>query len=272
MADLKATPPDLNEKYKYRADANVTNYSLHTYSAIVPVKPDGTIDLSTTYGSTGGIGPGKFLINPSSWEENKSAIWVNSNNPGQSDPILQWLYSGPRTVSFTALVTKDTAYFQRESDAIDDKKPTNNGLNNLYSNIAGSFFQVNLPTPLVGNLSIQNTSAVPGYLDISNYLEYYRSLLYPTYDPTSTNLLYSPPLVCLFVGQSLSRIENGKKISTNKDVWVVTNLKINITKQLPNLAPMEAEVEFQLTQYNIKSYSRDRFVQSSLIDTGSKFV
>jgi hypothetical protein len=48
-------------------------------------------------------------------------------------------------------------------------------------------------------------------------------------------------------------------ISVDTDLWVVTDLRIKITKQLPNLAPMEAIVSFQLTQYNRRTKDQNDF-------------
>jgi hypothetical protein len=258
------------KKYEYRAESN-QNYSQPQYAAIIPVLPNGVIDKNNQYGPWGGVGPGKFLINPSSWEENKSANWTISNTIGQSDPVLQWINSGPRVVNFEALVTKDTIYYGKEVLQTNSNGPSSANPTSLLANIANSFFKVANITPSVGNLSQQNVNLVPGYLDISPYLEYYRSLLYPTYDPTSVKLLASPPLVVLYAGSSLSRIPYGAKISANTDVWVLTSLRIKISKQLPNLAPMEAEIQFQLTQYNINSYSRTRFTLESNKGIGSNY-
>ena len=52
---------------------------------------------------------GVFLLNPSELTETKSAKWVSHEVPGQSDPVWQWLSSGPRVVTFDALVTADTS-------------------------------------------------------------------------------------------------------------------------------------------------------------------
>jgi len=61
------------------------------------------------------------------------------------------------------------------------------------------------------------------------------------------------------IGSAITRKSFSDRISSQDDIWVVTNLRIKITKQLPNMSPMEAIVSFELTQYNIKSFDRRRF-------------
>lgn len=225
---------------------------------------------------------GKFLLNPSSWEESKTANWTQNSIPGQSDPILQWVSSGPRTVSFDALVTADTSDLR---SAMDSKPNKSNTAQNIVSKIASTFFNVTLPTPRK-DANTAESDDIKGRLDISSYLNYYRSLLYPVYDNdrNPSRLRRSPSLVVLYIGRSIPQVPYGlptvSKVGSNHDLWVVTNLRIRITKQLPNLAPLEASVSFQLMQYTIKSFSRGRFLtnspkdnnKSSLVDTPNNSV
>lgn len=205
---------------------------------------------------------GVFLLNPSSWQESKSSNWAEHNVPGQSDPILQWISGGARTLNFEALVTADTSDFVsgkttkpgEETDPL--KKATT-----FVGSIAASFFKVPAPAARIESEDTKGSS-----LDISNYLNYYRSLLYPVYDNIDkpNRLRNSPPLVVLYSGSSINKLPmggTGTKISSQHDLWVVTDLQINITKQLPNLAPMEATVTFKLLQYNIRSFDRNRFLR-----------
>ncbi len=204
---------------------------------------------------------GVFLLNPGTWTESKAGGWVTQNSPGQSDAPLQWAGNGARTVNFQALVTADTSDFVGGQKP----KPGNSSTNSLtdqissvlaVAGIANNFFKVADPTPRV---QLSDSTE----LDISNYLDYYRSLLYPLYDDVlkPTKLRQSPPLIVLYTGNTLSRTSPGNKISSQDDIWVLTNLEIQVTKQLPNLAPMEANVTFQLTQYNIRSFDRRRFLR-----------
>mgnify|MGYP006303782235 CR=1 FL=1 len=71
-------------------------------TALFTVSPEGFVERTEA---------GIFLLNPNTWEEAKKANWVTQKVPGQSDDVLQWLSSGPRTVSFDALVTADTSDF-----------------------------------------------------------------------------------------------------------------------------------------------------------------
>ncbi len=200
---------------------------------------------------------GIFLLNPSSWNETKTSNWAQQNVPGQSDPVLQWVSSGPRTVSFQALVTADTSDYVTGQNLAPGKSSYNKieTIQDFIGVIAAQFSKTSTTAPTPKDL--------PKPLDISNYLNYYRSLLYPIYDNKDIphRLQGSPPLVVLFTGSAINRFSYGDKITSNQDLWVVTSLEINITKQLPNLAPMEAVVSFQLMQYNVRSFDRSRFLK-----------
>lgn len=201
---------------------------------------------------------GIFLLNPSSWSETKSSNWAAQSVPGQSDPVLQWVNSGPRVVTFQALVTADTSDFIAGQKVAPGKSSANllDKANVIFGGIASAFFKVAAPPKRVAE--DQDTQ-----LDISIFLNYYRSLLYPVYDNIESprRLAGSPPLVVLYNGKATTKFPYGERITAQHDLWVVTNLEIQITKQLPNLAPMEAVVNFQLTQYNIRSFDRRRFLK-----------
>lgn len=222
-------------------------------AGLFPITATGEVEISEV---------GIFMLNPTSWQESKSSNWVEHNVPGQSDPILQWISGGPRVVTFEALVTADTSDFisgqKRQPGAETDplKKATT-----FIGSIAAAFFKVPAPSPRVESDGDRGSN-----LDISNYLNYYRSLLYPVYDKTDnpTKLRNSPPLLVLYSGNAINKLPMGgpgTRISSQHDLWVLTDLQINITKQLPNLAPMEASVTFKLMQYNIRSFDRNRFLR-----------
>lgn len=201
---------------------------------------------------------GIFLLNPSTLEENKKANWVQQTTPGNSDPVLQWLSSGPRTVSFDALVTVDTSDFVSAAKKPGQEEDRSNLVKVFTGSIASAFAKTATPpAPRIQNPGDENPS-----LDISNYLNYYRSLLYPVYDDLDNPrvLRNSPPLLVFLSGSSVNKFASGGRITSNSDLWVLTDLRIRITKQLPNLAPMEATVSFQLMQYNIRSFDRRRFL------------
>lgn len=221
-------------------------------AALFPIDKDGYI-LFQKYG--------RFLLNPSSYEDSKSANWSTQQTPGQSDPVMQWTSSGPRTVTFDALVTADT--FVEESKA---ENANSNVQQNAFDKvitavgtIASSFFKVNTVTPRKDHTVLRPADSA----DISAYLNYYRSLLYPTYTGANNGtarLQSSPPLLVLYAGSAIAKVPYENRISSQHDLWVLTNLRIKITKQLPNLAPMEAVVSFQLVQYNIRSFDSSRFI------------
>lgn len=228
-------------------------------------KNDGTLKAAALFavdkdGNIQKTEAGIFLLNPSSWSEIKTSNWAQQNVPGQSDPVLQWVSSGPRTVSFQALVTADTSDFVSGQKKQPGKSSPQSDFiqqaNAIFGQIAAAFSKVSAPEARVDT---PDTTS----LDISIYLNYYRSLLYPIYDNIDSpkKLRGSPPLVVLYNGKAFTKYPYGEKITTNHDLWVVTSLEINITKQLPNLAPMEAVVNFQLTQYNIRSFDRNRFLR-----------
>lgn len=205
---------------------------------------------------------GIFMLNPTSWQESKSTNWVEHSVPGQSDPVLQWISGGARTVTFEALVTADTSDFVSgqirqpgvETDPL--KKAST-----FIGSIAAKFFKVPAPAP-----RIESDDSRGSNLDISAFLNYYRSLIYPVYDKVDNpnKLRNSPPLLVLYSGNAINKLPMGgpgTRIGSQHDLWVLTDLQINITKQLPNLAPMEASVSFKLMQYNIRSFDRTRFLR-----------
>jgi len=211
---------------------------------------------------------GIFPLNPTMFNESKSANWIQSNVPGQSDPIFQWSSSGARTVTFDALITTDTSDFTVEESKAATEKAKPKHMKEAIATFAMKLFKVQVPPPR-STQKLKNSEV----LDISNILDYYRSLLYPTYsDPSGKGvpqrLKASPPLLVLLAGSGVAKLAysiaaSGKGKITNKhDVWILTDLRINITKQLPNLAPMEATVSFTLVQYNIRSFDANRFHSS----------
>lgn len=219
-------------------------------AALCAVKDDGTIVK---------VPASVFMLNPNSYEDSKSANWARQVVPGQSDPVMQWVSSGERVVSFEALVTADTSYYEMTEGTFkkpgEPTDPTQKFLAKV-GEIASAFFKISIPQP---REEIKRSNI--GKLDISEFLNYYRSLLYPTYDNPNhpRKLQFSPPLLVLYDGGSISKLKYENKISSLHDLWVLTDLKIRVTKQLPNLAPMEAVVQFTLVQYNIRSFDRSRF-------------
>lgn len=249
-------------KTRTLADTNISDRSTLYSGGLFKLDGDGFIQDSDY---------GRFLLNPSTIEETKTANWNQTQIPGQSDPILQWMSSGPRTLNFTALVTGETSNLNTSTQSSPLKSAP---AQNVLSKIASSFFNVSLPT---SRQTIEEAEAksIEKKLDVSGHLDYYRSLLYPLYDNVNNprKLKRSPPLVVLYAGNSISKTAYGQppvaKVGSGHDLWVVTNLKIRVTKQLPNLAPLEAEVSFTLMQYTIKSISRDKFHDNKTEAPGS---
>lgn len=245
----------LNPLKKSLALANDLNDGTLKAAAIIPVNSDGTFDRSAYLSSRGGQAVGVFLLNPSAITDSKSTNWAQQTIPGQSDPILQWTSGGPRTLAFQALVTLDTSNYVLDKNLSPGKNANPlDGIKTIVGQIAAKFSKsANIPA---------KQTTFTDQLDISAYLNYYRSLLYPTYtkDVANPRIQSSPPIVALVMGPGIQRLPYGEVVTSNNDLWVVTNVEIQITKFLPNLAPLEATVNFQLTQYNVRSFSRDRFL------------
>lgn len=206
---------------------------------------------------------GVFLLNPSELTETKSAKWVSHEVPGQSDPVWQWLSSGPRVVTFDALVTADTSDYKIAQGQEEQSMSEPKTIVEAVADYAVALFNIKIPPKPNEQPYAKNEDI----LDISNRLNYYRSLLYPHYsDPNEKGggrLQASPPLLAMFAGNSLSSIPYSDRITSKQDVWILTDLKIRVTKQLPNLAPMEAVVSFTLAQYSIRSSDSNKFYKDT---------
>lgn len=224
-------------------------------AAIIPIKPDGTKDTSAVT-----IDKGMFYLNPSSWEEDKTSNWIQHNIPGSSDPILQWVSGGARTLTFEALVTKD----QYHEPHLSPVSPGPLGALadaalSVVGSIASAFAGVNLPPipDIVGLVTGGTNQTAGNQLSIADKLNFYRSLAYPTYTAQG-KLQSSPPLVFIAAGETFTKRPLGNRISFNDTLWVVYSTKISITKQLPNLSPLEATVTFTLLEYALKPKDRAR--------------
>lgn len=197
----------------------------------------------------------QFLLNPENYNDSKANVgWVGNVVPGQSLPVYQWTAGGPRVISFEALVTKDTSYFNRiDGKAASDLAGSllNKGLTAVGS-IASNFLGVPIPSgQLLALLNGSNKNNGRFNYDISDLLDYYRSMYAPTYD--GSKIIQSPPLLYLFNGIDEATSEIPSTIDSTSEVFILTNLDIKITKQLPDLTPMEAMVSFQLEQYPLTS-------------------
>jgi len=241
-----ARKPQLKRTDQQHLATPTQNNNKLVYAALFTVSTSGEIDLLQAHAP--------FMLNPDSMEDNKNGNWVENNIPGQSDPILQWVSGGARNLSFTALVTKDTVHFPETStDLLSGLKDS---AVNAVGAIASAFAGINIP-PIGNILGALTGLANVGEreLSIANQLDYYRSLMYPSIDDDEV-LVSSPPLVMLAVGKTLSSLQSRSaqgKISHETDLWATKNVSVRVTKWLPNLTPMEAEVSFQFVQYITKS-------------------
>ena len=215
------------------------------------VSSDGTVSLTDEKGT--------FLLNPSNYTESKTTNWQAHNIPGQSNPVHQWISGGPRQVTFDALVTRDSSDFDKKTPSLLGGL-VDKGLE-VVGSIASEFAGVSIP-PLDNLFS---TTAAPGTkLSIADKLGYYRSLQYPIYSSNYSALIASPPLLVLVAGRTFSDEQPNKMVlptpgSPYLPIWVLTSLSIKITKQLPNLDPMEAIVSFGLEEYSSAPPSANSF-------------
>jgi len=244
------------------ADAKTKNDGILKNAALFKIDNTGKIQTD--------IKQALFLLNPSTYEENKTSNWIPNPVPGQSHPIYQWISGGPRIVTFEALVTRDSSHFLRPKDSDLLGKFLNtlkDSALKVVGDVASSFAGINMP-PITDLFPLDDSDA-GNNLSISNYLNYYRSLLYPTYTE-DYKLAGSPPLIVLITGDTFTNAKLSGSYSTPPvsgeylPVWIITNLNIRITKQLSNLHPMEAFVTFTLHEYPTKSINFANFINGAL--------
>lgn len=194
----------------------------------------------------------EFYLNPDTWQESKSAKWAKHSIPGLSDEVQQWISSGSRTITFKALVSNDIGdgHIKSNSNAL----ISSGNKVNVFSKIAAQVFNIpgasNLSALEAGNQGNRNASL---NLDISEKLAFYRSLTYPITSDKTGRVDFAPNLIKLHVGTTF-----GKR----NQLFVVDKIDIEITKQTPDLKPMEAVVTFSLTEYVTNVLSADSNILS----------
>jgi hypothetical protein len=189
-----------------------------------------------------------LLLNASSIAESKSANWVKHYIPGQSDPLLQWISGSERTISFTAMVTKDIAnnptlniadnedqWEQIISPELHEKfatAPTVSG--DVLRSLTNANFQ-----------SLVDTGKTNSYWSrsIASQLDFYRKLVAPRGGASSV-LTKTPPLVYLRMGTILG---DSAEVANMK--FILATYSMNITEYSPELEPMKATVTFTFIEY-----------------------
>jgi len=192
----------------------------------------------------------EFFINPSTWAESKTANWVKHNVPGNSDPHQQWTSSGARTITFEALVTNDSEngmVVKDSSQAAVCNPPRVTSVVKRIGAIAAQAFNIS-GLNLDDVKAINSSSALK--LNINEKLNFYRSLCYPNLVSSRNRVESAPFFVKLIVGSTF-----GKR--TQNSLFVVDKVDIQITKQYPDLAPIEARVTFTLTEFVGRILSAD---------------
>lgn len=195
----------------------------------------------------------EFYLNPSSWNDSKGAKWIKHTVPGLSDPHQQWIASGPRTITFEALVTKDLSESTTKNRKKDSFACNVSGAVAQVARIAGIGVLVQGLTA-AESLEAQNLGTTAATekldLDITDKLNFYRSLTYPNVAADTNRVSRPPNLVRLLVGATL-----GKR--TDNAFFVVDKVDIQITKQYADLTPIEAIVTFTLTEFVNQVLSSD---------------
>jgi hypothetical protein len=184
-----------------------------------------------------------MLLNPESWSDNKSANWIKHQVPGRSDPIQQWMASGVRTITFDALVTRDLSGDSGvPKERTQAAKPSTISKGDIFTRVGNIGRQIfNIPEISIADWkSTENPLSFSDLLSITNTLDFYRSLVYPV---VLGNRIQSPRTVQLKVGSTL-----GKRNGLGDAKFVVEKIEIKITKQYPNLSPIEAIVSFNLSE------------------------
>lgn len=186
---------------------------------------------------------GAFYLNPSTWTDSKSANWVKHHVPGTSDPHQQWTSSGARTITFEAYVTNDLVDGNKSSNAknarINNSATGQTSIVNRIGSIATQVFNLS-GLDLTGVAHVNNSAGLD--LDITDKLNYYRSLCYPNLTTDANRVASAPPLVFLVVGTTFGKRVLGAKFAVDK-------VDITITRQYPDLTPIEAKVVFSLTEF-----------------------
>lgn len=195
----------------------------------------------------------KLLINANTISESKAANWIKHYIPGQSDPLLQWINGAEKTISFTAMVTKDIANnptLNVESNSGLWELIIDPELNNKYLSVPGTGAPVlqSLGTKSPNGVTLQSGTGL-GNPDqywsrsIQPMLDYYRKLVIPRAS-SSPSLTKSPPLVYLKMGTILGAFEEAQ---TQK--YILLQYTFAITEYTPQLEPTKASVSFTFVEY-----------------------
>lgn len=202
----------------------------------------------------------EFYLNPNTWTETKSSLWIKHKIPGQSDPVQQWTTGDARTITFEALVTLDLmeGVALRETPASLSCSAT--GKTQKVDVIGGIAQQVaeiaDLTTQEVVNEAKDKSGKFD--LDINAKLNYYRSLAYPNVFGRGGRVKAPDPV----------RLDAGLTFGnrTKSALFVVDRIDIVITKQMEvngELKPIEATVSFTMTELVTKVLSSDTDIRKA---------
>ena len=238
--------PNISNPFNKVNGGGVTNVSTRDLSPAEPVKM-AIIPVAEPYNSINTL-----LLNTNSITESKSANWVKHYVPGQSDPLLQWISGTEKTLTFTAMVTKDLATNPTVTEAKNAdvwSLVVNPELYERYANaddVPGSVLKsiVNLDT---GAVTITPVSKPYWSRSIQRELDFYRSLVVPR-EGTSASLSKTPPLVYLRMGTIL-----GDRAHVESQKFILLNYNLTVTEFSPELEPTKAMVTFTFVEYVAKN-------------------
>ena len=212
--------------------------------AIEPVSESFNVQLTT------------LLLNTNSVSEGKSANWVKHMVPGQSDPIMQWVNGTEKTISFTAMVTKDIA----SNFTVDQYKDSDSWTLVIEPELEQKFQNTTTvqATVLTDTFSQAQFTDFARSVDTERYwtrsiqpqLDFYRRLLMPRQGATATSPVKTPPLVYLRMGTIL-----GARAEVENQKYLLLSYNMNITEYSPELEPTKASVTFTFVEYHDKNKS-----------------
>lgn len=191
-----------------------------------------------------------LLLNTNSVTEAKSANWVKHYIPGQSDPLLQWISGSERTITFTAMVTKDLAHNPTLLNTRNEEewqlvvKPELDQIFKTTTKVISENLS-NLTNGTISNSPDRANSTHYWPRSIQPQLDFYRSLVIPRDAGTKT-----PPLVQLKMGTIL-----GDADTVANQKFILLNYQMTVTEYSPELEPTKATVVFTFVEYVPKSKS-----------------
>ncbi len=198
-----------------------------------------------------------LLLNTNSVTESKAANWVKHYIPGQSDPLLQWINGSERTITFSAMVTKDIAANPTVTKFANGGvwqlviQPELNEQFKIAEDYNASRLSSLASESAAGQIDSGEIASSYWSRSIQPQLDFYRSLVIPR-KGTSAAFPKTPPLVQLRMGTILGTADDSAK-----QKFILINYQMTITEYSPQLEPTKANVNFTFVEYVPKSKSSE---------------